>query len=430
MDASELYKTSPPELGRSARKYFGFDPQYTNLNNGSYGSPPLPVLAACNSLSNEAESNPDLFIRLTCRPLLKRVRQQVADLVGAHVDECVMVTNASLGLNTILWNFEWERQDIIIAFNTTYSSISKTIQYLSDRPPHPSIVEFTVLFPTTHADIIARFRDFVRQLPRPAEGEPKRKVVAVIDSIISNPGVLLPWKELVTVCREEGVWSVIDAAHSIGQEQDLDLSSAKPDFWVSNCHKWLFAKRGCAVLYVPFRNQHIIKTSIPTSYLYTSPASGKPPVFGEQFERNGAIDYVPFLSVSHALEFRAWLGGEQRINEYCHKVALEGGRRLAEILGTTVLDPDGSLTLNMVDVELPLSTEIQPSWELVAVLQQKLIQEHKIYAGHHFHNGKWWTRCSTQVYNDLNDFETLGKVWPIVCKEVELEFEHKARAEH
>jgi hercynylcysteine S-oxide lyase len=57
--------------------------------------------------------------------------------------------------------------------------------------------------------------------------------VAVIDSIVSNPGVLLPWKEMVQLCREEGVWSVIDAAHSIGQEVDLDLGKVKPDFWVS-----------------------------------------------------------------------------------------------------------------------------------------------------------------------------------------------------
>ena len=46
----------------------------------------------------------------------------------------------------------------------------------------------------------------------------KNKVVAVIDSIASMPGVLLPWQEMVKICREEGVWSVVDAAHSLGQE--------------------------------------------------------------------------------------------------------------------------------------------------------------------------------------------------------------------
>lgn len=38
---------------------------------------------------------------------------------------------------------------------------------------------------------------------------------------------------MVQICKEEDVWSVVDAAHSIGQEVDLDLEAAKPDFWVS-----------------------------------------------------------------------------------------------------------------------------------------------------------------------------------------------------
>jgi selenocysteine lyase/cysteine desulfurase len=55
----------------------------------------------------------------------------------------------------------------------------------------------------------------------------------VIDSIVAQPGALLPWKQLVQICREEGVWSVVDAAHSIGQEVGIDLGKVQPDFWVS-----------------------------------------------------------------------------------------------------------------------------------------------------------------------------------------------------
>ena len=49
-----------------------------------------------------------------------------------------------------------------------------------------------------------------------------------------------------------------------------------------------------------------------------------------------------------ALEFRNWLGGEAKINAYCHDMAVKGGRRLAEIFGTRVMDPEGDLTVNMV----------------------------------------------------------------------------------
>ena len=49
-----------------------------------------------------------------------------------------------------------------------------------------------------------------------------------------------------------------------------------------------------------------------------------------------------------ALAFRRWLGGEAVINAYCRDLAIKGGKRLAELLGTKVMDETGELTLSMV----------------------------------------------------------------------------------
>jgi selenocysteine lyase/cysteine desulfurase len=93
---------------------------------------------------------------------------------------------------------------------------------------------FNLQFPTSHAEILENWRKHIRLVT--SEGndlQQTRKVVAVIDSIVANPGVRLPWKEMVAICKDAGVWSVVDAAHSIGQEVNLNLSEAKPDFWIS-----------------------------------------------------------------------------------------------------------------------------------------------------------------------------------------------------
>jgi hypothetical protein len=58
------------------------------------------------------------------------------------------------------------------------------------------------------------------------------------------------------------------------------------------------------------------------------------------------------------LRFREWIGGEEKINEYCHDLALKGGKRLAEILGTRLLDSTGEFTLNMVGCCPLLSMDI------------------------------------------------------------------------
>ena len=59
-----------------------------------------------------------------------------------------------------------------------------------------------------------------------------------------------------------------------------------------------------------------------------------------------STNFVP--DVRAAIDFREWLGGEYKINEYTHALAIAGGKHLAKLLGTSVMDPDGELTLNMV----------------------------------------------------------------------------------
>jgi hypothetical protein len=55
-----------------------------------------------------------------------------------------------------------------------------------------------------------------------------------------------------------------------------------------------------------------------------------------------------------ALDFREYLGGEEKINAYCRNLARDGGRRLAEMMGTEVMSSmskatgENELMLNMV----------------------------------------------------------------------------------
>lgn len=70
-------------------------------------------------------------------------------------------------------------------------------------------------------------------LAKDAPPEKKPRILAVIDSVVANPACYMPWREMVAICHEEGVMSLVDAAHSLGQEQNINLSATKPDFWIS-----------------------------------------------------------------------------------------------------------------------------------------------------------------------------------------------------
>lgn len=111
------------------------------------------------------------------------------------------------------------------------------MQYISDVRPHPSIETFKVTFPTTHAAIITAFKRYIEELKARLHASQsaarKAKIVAVIDSVVSHPGMYMPWKEMVKICREENILSLVDAVHSVGQELNLSLTEAQPDFFVS-----------------------------------------------------------------------------------------------------------------------------------------------------------------------------------------------------
>jgi len=62
------------------------------------------------------------------------------------------------------------------------------------------------------------------------------------------------------------------------------------------------------------------------------------------------MDFVPYLSIIWAINFRRCIGGERAIMSYCRDLAISGGNVMASILGTRILDdtPTFELTGAMV----------------------------------------------------------------------------------
>ncbi|EJU03251.1 PLP-dependent transferase [Dacryopinax primogenitus] len=435
--ASETNKAKEevlPKFGHGMLDQFCFPPGFINLNHDSYGSLPIPVLRATEKLAVQVEQKPDLFIRNTARKMLQEVRARVAQVVNADVDECVIITNATHGINTILFNIDWQPGSRLMKIvSSTYGAVQRTIPMTLDRTTGVELVSIPVTYPITHSDLLERFRSTLVSIPCHAG----QKVVAIIHGIASKPGVLLPWEEMVAICKELDVWSVVDGAHLLGQVP-VDLNKTQPDFWVSNGHKWLFSKRASAVFYVPKRNQHLIKFTLPSSIGYVSPQDEVPSATGSGrfvtlFEYCRTIDYVPFLSLAPALDYRQSLGEEERITAYCHSLALEGGKKLGEVLGTEVMDNSGELTANMTNVRLPLSPPSKLSTpqlqDLIFRICDQLSEEHGLMVNLYVHDGGWWTRCSAQIWNEIGDFEKAGKRLLELCKQKEEEMKQLASGE-
>ncbi|KAI2605630.1 PLP-dependent transferase [Hypoxylon sp. NC1633] len=417
---------SLPLFGQRVLQCFEFDPSLRYLNHGSFGASPRDVRKKLRQYQDLAEASPDRFIRYETAEILHESRAALAKLLHAPTDTVVLVPNTTTGVNTILRNISWndDCRDEILYFSTVYGACGKTIDYVVDSGlGRVSSRAIQLKYPLEDNEVLALFKDAVDQCIK----DRKRGRIAVFDTVSSLPGVRLPFEEITKACREAGILSLVDGAQGVGMI-DINLEVLDPDFFVSGCHKWLYVPRSCAVLYVPLRNQTLIASTVPTSHGYV-PKVGerfnplpktKAPVFVNSFEYVGTQDMSAYLCVKDAITWREEvLGGEARILEYIQTLAREGGKRVAQILGTEVLENKAGTMgrCAMTNVALPLRPEVISSalqWML-----ETMMADYQTFMPLIMHNGRLWARISAQTYLSIGDFEWAGLVLLDLCRRVE-----------
>lgn len=182
------------------------------------------------------------------------------------------------------------------------------------------------------------------------------------------------------------------------------------------------AHRGCAFLYVPPRNQHLVP-SLPISHHYISPtdpaqperpavlSTGSTSNFVASWDFTGTIDFSNYCAVVQALEFRKWLGGEEAIRKYVTQLAHRGGDILTSRLGAQSVVMGGKdVTAAMVNVSIPVKQVKGTFDEAAALLQTTIAENHPTFLSCYAHNNALWVRVSAQVWLQEEDFEWLAGV--------------------
>lgn len=369
-------------FGRPLRRRFLLEPGTDFLNHGSFGAAPRPVLAAADRWRRRMEANPDRFLREVLPGALRAAAARLAVFLKAREKDLAFVENATSGVNAVLRSLEFRPGDEILATSHTYNAVRQTLRHVCSRTG-AKLVEARIDLPVSDSDSL--FFPIEQKIG-------KRTRLVVLDHIASPTGLIFPVKRLAAIARARGALVLVDGAHAPGQLA-LDIPSLGADWYTGNCHKWLFAPKGCGFLWARASAQAGLHP------LQISHGYGKG--FAAEFDWPGTRDFSAWLSISDGIGFLKKLNAS-RVREYDHRLVTDAARRISAAWGTA-LDGPPELHGSMMAIRLPDRLQGRDP----ARLMSEWFARHHIIVAVMPIGGALWARISAQAYNAPSDYQRL-----------------------
>ncbi len=374
------------EYGRGLLPLWLLEQDAVFLNHGSFGATPRAVLDAQLQWRTRMETQPVRFMTHELPAALQASLEKLGAQLGARAADLAFVDNASSGVNTVLRSIDWQVGDEIVLSRQAYESVEQAARYIADR--HGVRLQHAAIpFPIdTDEAIFSAYRQAIG---------PRTRLV-IVDHVSSQTALIAPVQRIVAMCRETGCAVLVDGAHAPGM-LPLAIESLGADWYTGNCHKWLFAAKGCAFLWTaPARQSSTHPLCIAKAY-----GTG----YRDEFDWTGTRDPSAWLALGAAQEFHHRLGGAA-LCERNHAQAIAAAQLLCDAWNVTLPAPV-SLFGSMVTVPLP------PRWpvrsEQAKFLHDRLWNDCRIELPVLEHNDRLWVRISTQAYNERSDYERLAQ---------------------
>jgi isopenicillin-N epimerase len=360
------------------------------LNHGSFGAVPRVVFDEQTEWRRRVEARPVETLARRGDELIGAAKQAAGAWLGMRPDDFGLVTNATEGVNAVLRSLTLRPGDELLTTTHVYNAVRQAMKYVGGRAG-------------------ATYREVEVPLPLFAPGEIVDRVTAaisdrtrllVIDHVTSPTGLIFPVEPIVRACAARGVDVLVDGAHAPAM-LPLDVAAVEAAYYAGNLHKWAFAPRGTAFLWVRPDRQKDVHPTVISHRL----GEGLAREFGWQ----GTRDVTAWLTGPRAIRFLADLG-EQRVREHNHALAAWAHRLLCTRWGIAPLTPaDGSMLGSMATVALPRPFQ-EMSEPDSQTLQRRLYTDHRFEVPVHRFAGRWVLRVSCQVYNTAAQYERLAEV--------------------
>jgi isopenicillin-N epimerase len=301
-----LLDSDPERYWAELRRQWLLAADRVNLNPGSVGCSPLPVLRAMIDHALEAESfreAPYPWFGYEENTRLRELRDTLAAFLGCQRDELALTRNATEGNNVVCNGLDLKAGDEVLMTDQEHPGGRCCYEQRALR--HGIKINIVELPrpPASAEEIVERFARAIT---------PRTRVV-LFSHITTVTGVVLPARQLCALARSRGVLSHVDGAHVIGQ-LPLNLDEMGCDFYVTSPHKWLCAPKGTGTLYI--REENLER-------LWVNIASGDWRNFelkAYRFSNFGTSNLSVMVGLKAALDLFAAIGAE-RIYARQHELA-------------------------------------------------------------------------------------------------------------
>ncbi|MEZ5759119.1 MAG: aminotransferase class V-fold PLP-dependent enzyme [Emcibacteraceae bacterium] len=299
------------------------------FNTGTLGPSPEFLIDHVCATMRELEANPALGNTGPIGSKMDQTRVNVANFIGADVDEIILTRNTTEGINTVCGGLEWNAGDEILTSNHEHGSAENGLEYL-------------VL---TKGAVLKKF-----EMPMPAKNKqqiidlvlenitPKTKML-MLSHVITVSGLRMPIREIAEIARDRGIFFIVDGAQAPGMI-NVNVHELGCDIYAFSGHKWLLGPKETGILYI---RKAVQKKVTSTFYLDGYTAYTK---------SSGTRNFAIIIGFG---EIVAWFDkiGKERIEKRCLSLAHYCREQLKDIKGTSLLSAtDPELASAIVTISL------------------------------------------------------------------------------
>ena len=218
------------------RSQFNVVDGLTYMNNGTLGPMPRVVFEANERYMREIMEDPTNSGRAE---EIDKVREKVAEFVGATADEIALTRSTTEGMNIFAHGYNWKAGDEVLYCTHEHGGGTGPYKNLEKRVGI-KIVTIELPAPPPSVDqIVSLYEKAIT---------PRTRVI-MVSHVTYVTGLVTPVKELADLAHRRGVLISVDGAHPLGM-MDLNLHALGVDHYAAAGQKWLMCGTGTGVCYV------------------------------------------------------------------------------------------------------------------------------------------------------------------------------------